>query len=60
METTKGEVSFGVWFQFCKKGRNPFYSKELQLLVAHTMLLWVEPFTKEQHIVVRTSLLMKG
>ena len=43
-----------------EEGRNPIHPTEQQLLALYTMLLWAELLTKEQHIMERTSLPLKG
>ena len=43
-----------------EESRNPIHPTKQQLLALYTMLLWAELLTKEQHIMERTSLPLKG
>lgn len=60
MAETTGESTPRILVLVLEGDRYPIYLVEHQLLAVCTVLLQVEPLMKEQPVMVRTSLPMKG
>lgn len=56
----KDRVLLGFWFEVWKGADIQYPAIDWQLLAVHTVRLLVQPLTKEQNIIVRTSHPTKG